>query len=83
MESGVHVFAAAGNDGQDAVTTSPRAEDLNKVGALDADDTVAKFSAIGTSVIFWAPGVGVMVLRAPGAFGVALVFGTCEPPRGT
>ncbi|MBK6844274.1 MAG: S8 family serine peptidase [Gemmatimonadetes bacterium] len=59
-ERGIAVVAAAGNDAGDACRTSPaRLPAAITVGASDARDARATFSAIGSCVDVFAPGVQV------------------------
>jgi len=58
---GIHFVVAAGNGGTDAGTVSPaRSPYAVTVGAVDATDTVAKFSNTGVVVSLFAGGVNVL-----------------------
>ncbi|KAM6496390.1 serine protease [Amanita muscaria] len=58
--NGVHVVAAAGNDGVDASNTSPaRAPSALTVAASNITDTRADFSNYGAPIKVFAPGVNV------------------------
>ncbi|KAH8806959.1 peptidase S8/S53 domain-containing protein [Flagelloscypha sp. PMI_526] len=59
-DKGIHVVAAAGNDGKDANTVSPaRAPSAITVGATAINDTFADFSNYGSALDILAPGVDV------------------------
>ncbi|KIL60985.1 hypothetical protein M378DRAFT_26290 [Amanita muscaria Koide BX008] len=58
--NGIHVIAAAGNDGVDASNTSPaRAPSALTVAASNITDTRADFSNFGAPIKVFAPGVNV------------------------
>lgn len=61
VEDGVTVVAAAGNDSQDACTTSPaRVDEVITVGASTQTDTAADFSNYGSCLDLYAPGEGIL-----------------------
>jgi subtilisin family serine protease len=61
-DAGVVVIVAAGNDNEDASTSSPAsAASAITVGAIDAsDDTKASFSNFGSVLDIFAPGVNIL-----------------------
>ncbi|ORZ38061.1 peptidase S8/S53 domain-containing protein, partial [Catenaria anguillulae PL171] len=60
IAAGVHVIAAAGNDGASACNVSPaRVRDTITVGATDPSDRLASFSNWGRCVSLLAPGVNI------------------------
>ncbi|KAI8884215.1 subtilisin-like protein [Backusella circina FSU 941] len=57
IEIGIHFSIAAGNQGSDACRYSPSSvKNALVVGAIDKDDTIAKFSNFGPCVDLYAPG---------------------------
>lgn len=73
-EKGVHLVAAAGNNGPKAPFAYPAAHaSVMAVTAIDADDRVMQMANRGRYVLFSAPGVD---LVAPVPDGVKLVTGT-------
>lgn len=58
-ESGVAIFASAGNNGSEQVVFPARYEEAVAVAALDSSDLKAGFSAFGADVDLCAPGVEV------------------------
>ena len=74
---GVHVVAAAGNDGQDASGEEPAHIDypgVYTVSAIGDDGCLASFSNYGASVDYAAPGVAILSLKKGG--GVITYQGT-------
>ncbi|GAA5936153.1 S8 family peptidase [Sporobolomyces koalae] len=60
-KKGIHFVVAAGNAGADASSYSPgRSPYAVTVGAIDASDTIAKFSNTGVVVSLFAGGVNVL-----------------------
>lgn len=77
VNAGIAVVAAAGNDAGDACRTSPaRLPAAITVGASDARDARATFSAIGSCVDVFAPGVQVLIASAASDAAQALASGT-------
>lgn len=61
VAEGVFMAAAAGNNGQDANTSSPAsASTVFAIGATDSSDTFASFSNYGTLIDILAPGVSIL-----------------------
>ena len=65
IKAGVHSVVAAGNDGENACSSSPSSSGGNNgpaitVGAIDIDGSRASFSNFGRCVDVYAPGVGVI-----------------------
>ncbi|KAG9125005.1 subtilisin-like serine protease [Ceratobasidium sp. 392] len=77
VASGVHVVAAAGNQGQDAGQISPaRAADILTVGASDINDNIWSMSNFGASVKIFAPGVDIRSAAITGRRDLRLDTGT-------
>jgi subtilisin family serine protease len=59
--AGIFMAVAAGNDGKDAVNSSPASEpSAYTVGAMDSSDKFAYFSNFGSAVDILAPGVSIL-----------------------
>ena len=74
VADGVTVVVAAGNDAEDACTSSPgRVPSALTVGAVDKRDSKASFSNYGPCLDLFAPGVGITsdYVTGPTAVGVA------------
>ncbi|CAE6503841.1 unnamed protein product [Rhizoctonia solani] len=62
IEYGLHFTIAAGNDGMDAIMTSPaRVKEANTIGAVDSNkgNEQASFSNHGRLIDVWAPGANI------------------------
>ncbi|HSP59628.1 MAG TPA: S8 family peptidase, partial [Ornithinimicrobium sp.] len=77
VDAGVTTVVAAGNEDQDACTTSPaRAPDALTVGATDRDDRRASFSNHGSCLDLFAPGVGITAAWHKGDTSTNTISGT-------
>ena len=61
VRAGVFMAVAAGNEGADAINSSPASEPtVFTVGATDSSDRLASFSNYGSVVDILAPGVSIL-----------------------
>ncbi|MBT3980788.1 MAG: S8 family peptidase [Bacteriovoracaceae bacterium] len=70
VNAGVHVIAAAGNDGSNAVSYPAAFAETIAVSAIDSSNNLAYFSNYGSQINYAAPGVGIKSTVPGGSYDV-------------
>jgi len=71
-QSGLLIFAAAGNDGADVISYPAGYKTVVAVSAIDSNYNLAKFSTFGSDIMLTAPGVGVLSTVPQGTGGLLI-----------